>query len=63
MTTLSIWGDGAGSEAKGGRRRTERWMVDGGIRPDEKIYVEEGTQLEHTIFLQIVEQAQIIRKY
>lgn len=48
---------------RGGGRRTERWMVDGGIRPDEKIYVEEGTQLEHTIFLQIVEQAQIIRKY
>lgn len=28
-----------------------------------KIYVGEGTQLERAIYLQIVEQAQIIRKY
>lgn len=38
-------------------------MVDGGIRPEEKIYVEEGTQMERAIYLQIVEQARIIRKY
>lgn len=35
----------------------------GRIRPVEKMYVEEGAGLERAIYLQIVEQAQIIRKY
>lgn len=37
--------------------------VEGGIRPEEKIRVEEGNQLERAIYPQIVEQARIIRRY